>query len=79
MNSIERKVRKSRNSVIVTLPESILKELNVEKGDTVSFEVEEGAVKLKKAPVPVVKDDILSLMEEIYKENEETFRVLVEK
>ena len=79
MNSIERKVRKSGNSVIVTLPESILKELNVEKGDTVSFEVEEGVVKLKKAPVPVVKDDILSLMEEIYKENEETFRVLVEK
>lgn len=79
-NIIKRKVRQSGNSIVVTLPESVLKQLHVEKGDTVQFESIEGRVQIVKATdIQSINPRVIELANSIFTRNEETFKALVER
>ena len=74
-----RKVRKSGNSYIVTLPPSIMEKLNLQVGDELAFSQEESNINLSKKERSSIDDDFLKMVEGIYNEHEETFKKLADR
>lgn len=74
-----RKVRKSGNSYVVTLPPSILAELGLIEGDEVNFIHNEDKVNIIKREKTSIDDDFLKLVDDIYQEHKETFEILADR
>ena len=74
-----RKIRKSGNSYVLTIPPSIMKALDLKEGDAVSLVSEENRVELVKQEADVVNEDFINMVDSIYEEHKETFKSLVDK
>ncbi len=74
-----RKVRKIGNSYVVTLPPSILAELNLAEGDEVNFIKDGEKVNINKRENISIDEDFLKLVDDIYQEHKETFERLADR
>jgi putative addiction module antidote len=74
-----RKVRKTGNSYVVTLPPSILAELNLVEGDEVNFIKDGKKININKREDTSLDEDFLKLVDDIYQEHKETFEMLADR
>lgn len=74
-----RKIRKSGNSYVLTIPPAIMDALDLKDGDTVSLINEDNRVELVKQQADVINEDFINLVDSIYDEHKETFKSLVDK
>jgi putative addiction module antidote len=72
---VERKIRKIGNSLGVLLPSDMLKEIGVEKDDTVYITVEDGELIIRsesqKETNDKFKEKVLAIIEEYMEEHED--------
>ena len=75
---IERKVRKAGNSLGVTIPVSMLKEVGIKEGDTVYVSLESNSIIIRndkmKENNDKFKQDVLAIIEEYMKEKDKQHR-----
>lgn len=74
-----RKIRKSGNSYVLTIPPAIMDALDLKDGDTVSLINEDNRVELVKQQADVINEDFINMVDSIYDEHKETFKSLVDK
>lgn len=74
----ERKLRKVGNSVGVTIPVTILNDMDLKEGDTISFETNNDGIVLKRKD-PIVTDEFMSLIQKVADENDAALKALVER
>ncbi|OZT76787.1 AbrB/MazE/SpoVT family DNA-binding domain-containing protein [Salinicoccus roseus] len=74
---IRRKLRKTGNSTVVSIPKDILEKLNAEEGDNLEFVIEDEAVVIRKEEDS--QKDILTLSNEMFEKYDKTMRDLVER
>lgn len=74
-----RKIRKSGNSYVLTIPPAIMEALDLKDGDTVSLINEDNRVELVKQEADFVNEDFINMVDSIYDEHKETFKSLVDK
>lgn len=74
-----RKVRKSGNSYIVTIPPAILDKLNIKLGDELEFIEGDSGISLNKKKRSSIDDEFLSMVEDVYSEHKETFELLADR
>lgn len=79
MNKQTRKIRKSGNSYVLTIPPSIMDGLELREGDAVSYVINNNRVELVKQEPEVVDDAFIELVDSIYEEHKDTFKSLVDK
>ncbi|CAM2842291.1 AbrB/MazE/SpoVT family DNA-binding domain-containing protein [Salinicoccus roseus] len=75
--SIQRKIRKTGNSTVVSIPKDILEKLNAGEGDNLEFVIEDEAVVIRKEEDS--QKDILTLSNEMFEKYDKTMRDLVER
>ncbi|KIH70820.1 AbrB/MazE/SpoVT family DNA-binding domain-containing protein [Salinicoccus roseus] len=74
---IRRKLRKTGNSTVVSIPKDILEKLNAGEGDNLEFVIEDEAVVIRKEEDS--QKDILTLSNEMFEKYDKTMRHLVER
>lgn len=74
---IRRKLRKTGNSTVVSIPKDILEKLNAGEGDSLEFVLEDEAVVIRKEEDS--QKDILTLSNEMFEKYDKTMRDLVER
>lgn len=74
---IRRKLRKTGNSTVVSIPKDILKKLNAGEGDNLEFVIEGEAVVIRKEEDS--QKNILTLSNEMFEKYDKTMRDLVER
>lgn len=84
MAAIERRITQIGNSLGLTLPNDILKALNVKKGDEVQVELVGNQVIIKKAPKMIelpegIPADFFNLLEEEMEAHHEALKGLVDR
>lgn len=83
MERIERKVTKIGNSIGITLPPEILRQIGLAQGDDVQIEVKEGKIILRKKEklhLPEGVDaEFMELLNKVIKEHDEAFKGLVDR
>ncbi|MBY8909055.1 AbrB/MazE/SpoVT family DNA-binding domain-containing protein [Salinicoccus roseus] len=75
--SIQRKIRKTGNSTVVSIPKDILEKLNAGEGDNLEFVIEGEAVVIRKEEDS--QKNILTLSNEMFEKYDKTMRDLVER
>ncbi|WP_271398933.1 AbrB/MazE/SpoVT family DNA-binding domain-containing protein [Salinicoccus roseus] len=75
--SIQRKLRKTGNSTVVSIPKDILEKLNAGEGDNLEFVIEDETVVIRKEEDS--QKDILALSNEMFEKYDKTMRDLVER
>jgi len=80
---IERKITKIGNSVGVTLPPELLKNVGLAQGDDVQIEIKDGKIILQKKEqihLPEGVDaEFTRILNDVIKEHDEAFRGLVDR
>ena len=75
---VERKVRKAGNSLGVTLPVDMLKEVGIKEGDTIYISLENNSIVVRsekmKEDNDKFKQDVLKIIEEYMQEKEKEKR-----
>lgn len=79
MEKQKRKIRKSGNSYVLTIPPSIMEGMELKEGDTVSYVITDKGVELVKQEPEVIDDAFIDLVDSIYAEHKDTFKSLVDK
>lgn len=79
MDKHTRKIRKSGNSYVLTIPPSIMEGLELREGDSVSYLTYNNRVELVKQEPEVVDEAFIELVDSIYEEHKDTFKSLVDK
>ena len=74
---IRRKLRKTGNSTVVSIPKDILEKLKAGEGDNLEFVIEDEAVVIRKEEDS--QKDILTLSNEMFEKYDKTMRDLVER
>lgn len=74
-----RKIRKSGNSYVLTIPPAVMEALDLKEGDTVSITSDQNRAELVKEEPDVVNEDFINMVDSIYEEHKETFKSLVDK
>lgn len=74
-----RKIRKSGNSYVLTIPPAVMEALDLKEGDTVSITSDQKRAELVKQDPDVVNEDFINMVDSIYEEHKETFKSLVDK
>ncbi|MCC5894388.1 MAG: AbrB/MazE/SpoVT family DNA-binding domain-containing protein [Alkalibacterium sp.] len=74
-----RKIRKSGNSYVMTIPPAVMEALKLKEGDSVSLVTDKDRVELVKQEPDVVNEDFINMVDSIYEEHKETFKSLVDK
>ncbi len=74
---IRRKLRKTGNSTVVSIPKDIFEKLNAGEGDNLEFVIEDEAVVIRKEEDS--QKDILTLSNEMFEKYDKTMRDLVER
>ncbi|MEZ2458956.1 AbrB/MazE/SpoVT family DNA-binding domain-containing protein [Salinicoccus roseus] len=74
---IRRKLRKTGNSTVVSIPKDILEKLNAGEGDNLEFVIEDEAVVIRKEEDS--QKDILTLSNEMFEKYDKTMHDLVER
>lgn len=78
-NTQSRKIRKSGNSYVLTIPPNMLKALDLAEGDTVQLTKENNSIEITKQEPDVINEEFLKLVDTIYDENKDIFKSLVDK
>jgi len=74
-----RKIRKSGNSYVLTIPPAVMEALDLKEGDAVSITSDQNRAELIKQDPDVVNEDFINMVDSIYEEHKETFKSLVDK
>lgn len=83
VKELERKITRIGNSLGVTFPHEVLKHLDLKKGDTISFDISDGEVTIKKfkeLTLPEgIDNEFLENVGEMIEEYNETFKGLANR
>lgn len=83
LEQIERKVTKIGNSIGITLPPEILKQVGLTQGDDVQVEVKDGKIILRKKEQLKLPDgvdaDFMEILNDVIKEHDKAFKGLVNR
>ncbi|MDQ0220381.1 AbrB/MazE/SpoVT family DNA-binding domain-containing protein [Peribacillus cavernae] len=83
MEQIERKVTKIGNSIGITLPPELLKQVGLAQGDDVQVEVKDGKIILRKKEQLQLPDGVdaefMDILNDIIKEHDKAFKGLVDR
>lgn len=74
-----RKLRKSGNSNVLTIPEEVIKVLDVVEGQSITFNVVNGKVVLEVVKPCANEDDILSIADKVSKQCDSALKDLVNR
>ena len=74
-----RKLRKIGNSKVVTMPEDVIKTLNVEEGQSIAFNVVNGQVVLEAVKVDDNERDILNIANQVSQQYDSALKDLVNR
>lgn len=75
--AVRRKIRKTGNSTVVSIPKEILEKLNVSEGDDLEFITEKDSIIIQKYTDS--DQEILNLSREMFEEYDKTMRDLVNR
>jgi|1186.fasta_scaffold259575_2 antitoxin MazE len=83
VEQIERKVTKIGNSIGITLPPEILKQVGLAQGDDVQVEVKDGKIILRKKEHLQLPDGVdaefMEILNSVIKEHDKAFKGLVNR
>ncbi|WP_141432199.1 AbrB/MazE/SpoVT family DNA-binding domain-containing protein [Bacillus sp. 03113] len=83
MEQFERKVTKIGNSIGITLPPEVLKQVGLSQGDDVQVEVKDGKIILRKKEQLQLPDGVdagfMDILNEVIKEHDKAFKGLVDR
>lgn len=83
VEQIERKVTKIGNSIGITLPPEVLKQVGLAQGDDVQVEVKDGKIILRKKEQLQLPDGVdaefLEILNDVIKEHDKAFKGLVDR
>lgn len=83
MEQIERKVTKIGNSIGITLPPELLKQIGLAQGDDVQVEVKNGKIILQKKVQLQLPDGVdaefVNILNDVIKEHDKAFKGLVDR
>ncbi|MBY6054029.1 AbrB/MazE/SpoVT family DNA-binding domain-containing protein [Cytobacillus firmus] len=83
MDQIERKVTKIGNSIGITLPPELLKQVGLSQGDDVLVEVQDGKIILRKKEQLYLPDGVdaefMEILNDVIKEHDKAFKGLVDR
>lgn len=83
VEQIERKVTKIGNSIGITLPPEVLKQVGLTQGDDVQVEVKDGKIILRKkeqVQLPAGVDaEFMDILNDVIKEHDKAFKGLVDR
>lgn len=83
MENFERKVTKIGNSIGITLPSEILKQVGLAQGDDVRVEVKDGKIILQKKEHLQLPDGVdaefMDILNDVIKEHDKAFKGLVDR
>ncbi|WGG46523.1 AbrB/MazE/SpoVT family DNA-binding domain-containing protein [Rossellomorea sp. DA94] len=83
MEQYERKVTKIGNSLGITLPTDLLKQVGLAQGDDVQVEVVEGKIVLRKKEQLTLPEGVdaefMDILNDVIKEHDQAFKGLVDK
>lgn len=83
MEQFERKVTKIGNSLGITLPIELLKQVGLEQGDDVQVEVKDGKIVLRKKEQIVlpegVDEEFMNILNNVINEHDKAFKGLVNR
>ncbi len=75
--TVQRKIRKTGNSTVVSIPKEILERLNASEGDNLEFITEKNAITIQKKIDS--EQEILNISNEMFEEYDKTMRDLVNR
>ena len=83
VEKIERKVTKIGNSIGITLPPELLKQVGLAQGDDVQVEVQDGKIILRKKEQLHLPDGVdaefMEILNDVIKEHDKAFKGLVDR
>ena len=83
LEQIERKVTKIGNSIGITLPPELLKQVGIAQGDDVQIEVKDGKIILRKKEQLKLPDGVdaefMEILNDVIKEHDKAFKGLVDR
>lgn len=83
MEQIERKVTKIGNSIGITLPPEVLRQVGIARGDDVQVEVKDGKIILQKKEHLQLPDGVdaefMGILNDVVKEHDKAFKGLVDR
>ena len=83
MEQFERKVTKIGNSIGITLPIELLKQVGLEQGDDVQIEVKDGQIILRKKEKVLlpqgVDAEFMNILNDVINEHDKAFKGLVNR
>ena len=83
LEQIERKVTKIGNSIGITLPPELLKQVGIAQGDDVQIEVKDGKIILRKKEQLQLPDGVdaefMEILNDVIKEHDKAFKGLVDR
>jgi antitoxin MazE len=83
MEQIERKVTKIGNSIGITLPPELLKQVGLAQGDDVQVEVKGGKIIVRKKEQLQLPDGVdaefMDILNDVIKEHDKAFKGLVDR
>jgi antitoxin MazE len=83
IEQIERKVTKIGNSIGITLPPELLKQVGLAQGDDVQVEVKDGKIILRKKEQLQLPDGVdaefMDILNDVIKEHDKAFKGLVDR
>lgn len=74
-----RKLRKIGNSKVLTIPEEVIQTLNVNEGQKIAFNIDNGQVVLEAVNIDSKEMDILSVAEQVSNQYDTALKDLVNK
>lgn len=75
--TVQRKIRKTGNSTVVSIPKEILERLNASEGDNLEFITEKNAITIQKKIDS--EQEILNISNEMFEKYDKTMRDLVNR
>lgn len=75
--TVQRKIRKTGNSTVVSIPKEILERLNASEGDNLEFITEKNAITIQKKKDS--EQEILNISNEMFEKYDKTMRDLVNR
>lgn len=83
LEQIERKVTRIGNSIGITLPPELLKQVGIAQGDDVQIEVKDGKIILRKKEQLQLPDGVdaefMEILNDVIKEHDKAFKGLVDR
>lgn len=74
-----RKLRKLGNSKVLTIPEEVIRALDINEGEKIAFNVENGQVVLEAVKTDNKKMDILSIADQVSNQYDNALKDLVNR